>query len=192
VTILVVGLLIFLGVHSVRIFADPWRAQQVERMGAVPWKGLYSVISLVGFVLVVWGYGMTRADPIALWDPPLWTRHVASLFTALAFVLIAAAYVPGTRIRATLGHPMIAGVKLWAVAHLISNGRLGDIVLFGSFLLWAVFDFRAARSRDRASGASYAAGNVTRDLGAGALGLMAWFAFAYYLHVWLIGVRPFA
>jgi len=192
VTILIAGLLIFMAAHSVRIVADDWRAQRIAQMGAGSWKVLYSLVSLAGIALIVWGYGMTRAGVISLWDPPAWTRHAAHLLTLPAFVLIAAAYVPGTRMKAKLGHPMIAGVKLWAFAHLISNGRLADVVLFGSFLVWAVFDFRAARVRDRAAGMRYAAGSASRDVAAAVLGIGAWFVFARYLHAWLIGVHPFA
>jgi uncharacterized membrane protein len=190
-TMLVLGLLIFLGAHSVRIFADEWRARQIAQLGPHAWKGLYSLVSLAGFVLIVWGYGMTRAAPIVLWEPPLWMHHVASLLTIPAFILIAAAYVPGTHMKAALGHPMIVGVKLWAAAHLIANGRLGDVALFGAFLVWAILDFKAARARDRAASTVYVARGGTRDMVAVVVGLAVWAAFAFYLHAWLIGVRPF-
>ena len=133
-TYLVLGLVLFLGVHSTRIFADDWRTRQIARLGEGAWKGLYSVASLAGFALLVWGYGQTRIDPVVVWDPPTWTRHLAALLMIPAFVLVVAAYVPGNRIKAAVGHPMVAGVKVWAIAHLLSNGRLGDIVLFGVFL----------------------------------------------------------
>lgn len=193
-TMLIAGLFLFLGVHSVRIFAEDWRQRQLARSGVAAWKIVYSLLSLAGFVLIVWGYAQARADPsgITLWNPPLWTRHVASLLTLPAFVLIAAAYVPGTRIKAAIGHPMIVGVKLWALAHLLANGRLADLALFGAFLAWAVFDFRAARARDRATGVRRAAAGVSRDLIATAVGLALWAAFAFHLHALLIGVRPFA
>ena len=121
-------------------------------MGPLGWKALYSVISIAGFVLIAYGYGLTREAPVDLWAPPVWTRHLASLLTLPVFVLVAAAYVPGTRIKAALGHPMILGVKAWALAHLLSNGRLADVILFGSFLAWAILDYRAARKRDRQQG----------------------------------------
>jgi len=193
-TILLAGLFIFLGVHSVRIFAEDWRQRHIARSGEAVWKIVYSLLSLAGFVLIVWGYGLARADPsaITLWHPPQWTRHVASLLTLPAFILVAAAYVPGTRIKAAIGHPMIVGVKLWALAHLIANGRVADLVLFGAFLVWAVFDFRAARRRDRAKGVRRTAVGVSRDLIATVIGLALWMAFAFHLHAWLIGVRPFA
>jgi uncharacterized membrane protein len=187
---LVLGLLIFLGAHSVRIFADGWRSRQIARMGENRWKGLYSLLSLVGLVLIVWGYGQTRAAP-DLWTPPVWTRHVAALLTLPAFVLLAAAYVPRNHMKAAIGHPMVAGVKLWALAHLLANGRPGDVVLFGAFLVWAVLDFVSSRRRDRAAGTTYPAGTLSGDLLAVAIGLIAWVLFAFYGHQWLIGVRPF-
>ncbi len=188
---LVAGLVVFIGVHSVRIVADGWRSAAIARLGEGAWKGLYSLASAVGLALIVWGYGMTRADGVFLWAPPLWTRHVTTLLTIPAFILIAAAYVPRNHIKAALGHPMLLGVKTWALAHLLSNGRLGDVVLFGAFLAWAVADFASARRRDRAAGTRYPAGTLAGDAGTLAAGLAAWAAFAVYLHAWLIGVRPF-
>ena len=190
--VLVPGLIIFLGGHSVRIFAEPWRARRIGRLGEKRWKGLYSLASILGLVLIVWGYGLARADPVVLWQPPVWTRHLAALLTLPVFVLIAAAYIPGTHIRAKLGHPMLIGVKLWAAAHLIANGTLADALLFGGFLLWAIFDFKAARARDRATGVRHAVVGASGDVKAVVAGLVVWVAFAFYLHAWLIGVRPFA
>ena len=190
-TLLLLGLVLFLGIHSVRIFAEDWRTARIAAMGPNAWKALYSVISIVGFALLVYGYGLSREAPVDLWDPPRWTRHLAALLTLPVFILIAAAYVPGTRIKATLKHPMILGVKTWALAHLLSNGRLADAILFGAFLAWAILDFRAARQRDRQQGLTYAATGVTRDIVVVVIGLAAWAAFALYLHGPLIGVRPF-
>jgi uncharacterized membrane protein len=190
-TPLILGLILFLGTHSVRIFADGWRTRQLARRGELPWKGVYTLLSLAGFALIVWGYGLTRSAPVVLWTPPAWTYSVTAALTVPAFILIAAAYVPGTRIKAAVGHPMIAGVKIWALAHLLSNGRLGDVVLFGAFLAWAVLDFAAARRRDRAAGVRYPAGPFARDAIAIVAGLAAWGLFAFFLHAWLIGVRPF-
>ena len=188
---LILGLLIFLGAHSVRIFAEDWRGERIARLGPYGWKGLYALVSLVGLGMIVWGYGLSREHAVVVWDPPVWTRHIAALLTIPAFVLLTAAYVPGNRIKAALGHPMVLSVKLWAFAHLIANGRLGDVVLFSAFLAWAVLDFRAARQRDRLAGTRYPAGTATRDAITVTLGLALWWAFAGYLHVWLIGVRPF-
>ena len=176
--VFLIGLILFLGAHSVRIVADDWRSARIAQWGEGAWKGLYSVVSIIGLVLLVWGYGQTRTAPIDLWQPPMFTRHLASLLTLPAFILLAAAYVPGTRIRARLGHPMVLGVKLWALAHLLANGRLADLLLFGGFLLWAVADFRAARARDRRDGVVRTAGPASRDAIAVLVGIGAWAAFA--------------
>jgi uncharacterized membrane protein len=181
----------FLGVHSVRVVGDGWRAAQIARMGETLWKGLYSLAAAVGLALIIWGYHLAQAQPIVLWTPPSWMRHLGALLTVPAFVLLAAAYVPRNRIKAAVGHPMVAGVKLWAFAHLLVNGTLAAIVLFGAFLVWAVADFTSARRRDRAAGTRYPAGTASRDAVVVVVGLVAWALFAFLLHGWLIGVRPF-
>jgi uncharacterized membrane protein len=189
--VLVLGLVMFLGVHSTRIVADGWRSDQLKRVGEGSWKGLYSLMSLIGLALIIYGYGMSRTTPVELWMPPTWTRHAAALLTLLAFVLLAAAYVPGTRIKARVGHPMVLGVKVWAFAHLLSNGRLAVVLVFGSFLVWAVVLYIASRRRDRLAGTRYVAGPISRDLIAVVAGTAAWVVFALWLHGMLIGVRPF-
>lgn len=190
-TLLVIGLLLFLGTHSVRIVAEPWRSATRARIGALPWKGIYSLLSIAGFVAIVWGYGLARQQPVVLWEPPLAMRHIAALLTLVAFVLLVAAYVPGNAIKARLGHPMAAGVKIWAFAHLLANGTLADALLFGAFLAWAVLSFRASRARDRAAGTRYAAGGVGATALAVVVGVLAWAGFAFWAHAAWIGVRPF-
>ncbi len=189
---LILGLLIFLGVHSVRVVGDGWRAAQIARVGETLWKGLYSLAAAVGLALIIWGYHLAQAQPLVLWTPPSWMRHLGALLTVPAFVLLAAAYVPRNRIKAAVGHPMVAGVKLWAFAHLLVNGTLAAMLLFGAFLVWAVADFTSARRRDRAAGTRYPAGTASRDAVVVVVGLVAWALFAFLLHGWLIGVRPFA
>jgi uncharacterized membrane protein len=189
--ILILGLVLFLGAHSVRIYAADWRSTLIGRIGAGRFKLMVAVVSLVGFVLLVWGFGRSRGETIAIWNPPLPLRHVAALFTLVAFVLVAAAYVPANHVKAAIGHPMIAGVKAWALGHLLANGRLNDIVLFGTFLVWAVIDFIASRRRDRAAGTVYPAGRFGRDAIVVVAGVVGWIVFAFYLHYPLIGVRPF-
>lgn len=186
-----VGLVLFLGVHSTRIFADGWRAGVIARMGPMAWKGVYTVASLLGLALLVWGWALVRQQPVVLWQTPAGMRHAASLLTLLSFVLLAAAYVPGNQIRARFGHPMVLGVKTWALAHLLANNTLADLLLFGSFLLWSVLLFIASRRRDRREGVVRAPGRLGATLITVVVGMGAWAAFAFWLHGALIGVRPF-
>lgn len=190
-SILVLGLLIFLGTHSIRIVADDWRSAKITRLGEQRWKAIYAIASAIGLGLTIWGYGIAREAPLPLWQAPLWTRHLAALLTLPAFILIVAAYVPGTRIRAAIGHPMVLGVALWALAHLAANGTLADLLLFGGFLLWAAADFVSARGRDRAAGTTYAVKSLAMDGAAIGVGIVTWVVFARYLHASLIGVQPF-
>ncbi|MBK8072452.1 MAG: NnrU family protein [Ramlibacter sp.] len=190
-TMLILGLVIFLGVHSVRIVADGWRTSTVARLGPGAWKGLYSLASIAGFALICWGYGLARQQPVVLWVPPVGMRHAAALLTLVSFVLFTAAYVPGNAIRARLHHPMMLGTKLWAFAHLLANGNLADVVLFGSFLAWAIAGFAAARRRDRAAGTVYPAGTAAATGITVVVGGALWVGFALWAHAWLIGVRPF-
>jgi len=190
-SLLVLGLILFLGVHSVRIVSDGWRARTMARVGEGAWKGAYSLLSGLGLVLIVWGYGMARRSPVVLWESPPGMRHLAGLLTMVAFVGIAAAYVPRNAIKARLHHPMVLGVKAWALAHLLANGTLADVLLFGGFLAWAVFAFRAARRRDRAAGTVYPPGTPAGTAAATGVGVAAWAAFALWGHAALIGVRPF-
>ncbi|NML42495.1 NnrU family protein [Ramlibacter sp. G-1-2-2] len=188
---LVLGLVLFLGVHSTRIVADGWRTATVARMGEKPWKGAYSLLSIVGFVLLVWGYGLARQHPVVLWPtPPVWVRHLTALLVLAGFVLLAAAYVPGNQLKAKLHHPMVLAVKLWAFGHLIANNTLADVVLFGAFLLWAVLDFRSSRMRDRTAGTVYPPGRGSRTAIAVVIGVVAWVVFAFWLHAAWIGVAP--
>ena len=189
--LLTLGLVLFLGVHSVRIVAEDFRARQIARMGHNAWKGLYTLASIVGIALIVWGFGLARRQPLVLWSTPPWLMHVAALITIVAFVFVAAAYVPGNGIKARLHHPMVLGVKVWALAHLLANGNLADLLLFGGFLLWAVLCFRAARQRDRVGSVVYPPGRLGPTLVAVMAGLALWAGFAFWAHGALIGVRPF-
>ena len=188
---LILGLILFLGAHSVRIFADGFRTRTIERIGPNPWKGLYTLVSLAGFALLCYGYGLSRGEPAVIWNPPAWTRHVTALFMLISFILLAAAYVKGNRIKARVGHPMVLGVKVWAFAHLLSNGRTGDVVLFGAFLAWAVADYISSRRRDRAAGTVYITLGASRDAIVIGAGIVGYVVFALGLHLWLIGVKPF-
>jgi uncharacterized membrane protein len=187
-TILVVGLVIFLGIHSISIFAPAFRDGLAAKLGSRPWRGLYSLVSIAGFVLLVYGYGLARRDPVVLYNPPFGMRHLTALLMVPVFPLLLAPYFPG-RIKATLKHPMLVAVKLWAVAHLISNGTLPDVILFGSFLAWAVADRISFKHRTQRplKGAPPAARN---DVIVVIVGLALYVAFVLWLHLKLIGVQP--
>lgn len=190
--VLILGIVIFLGAHSVRIFAEDWRRGMISRLGEGPWKGIYSLLSIVGFILIIWGYGMARADSPVLFEPPVWLKHIAVALNLVAFILIGVFAIPAGRLKARLGHPMILGVKTWAFAHLLANGRVAELVLFGAFLVWAILDFSASRRRDRALGTVRIAGPARNDALAVALGVVLWAAFVWRLHEWLLGVSPLA
>jgi uncharacterized membrane protein len=190
-TAMILGLVVFLGIHSTRIVAEGPRQAFIAQRGEKAWKGLYTVVSLAGFALLVWGYGQARQQPVLLWTSPTWLRHVATLLTLVSFVLLVAAYVPANGIRARLHHPMTLGVKVWAFAHLIANNTLADVLLFGGFLAWSIATFAAARRRDRANGTTYAPGTTSGTVITVVVGAVAWLVFALWLHGPLIGVRPF-
>lgn len=189
-SILVAGLVIFFAVHSVSIFNEPWRDSMVAKLGEWPWKGVYSLAAIIGFVLVVWGYGLARVDPVVLYSPPMWLRHVSILILAPVFPLLLATYLPG-RIQAATRHPMLVATKLWAVAHLLANGTLADVLLFGSFLVWAVTD-RISMKRRTQRRIPGAPPSMFNDSIVVLLGLVFYAAFVLWLHTWLIGVSPIA
>ena len=188
--ILLLGLVLFLGVHSTRIVADGWRSAMIARIGEARWKAVYALLSVVGFVLIVWGFGLARQQPVQLWMPPRGMRHLAALLTLISFVLLAATYVPRNAIKARLHHPMVLAVKVWALAHLLANGNLAHMILFGTFLVWAALSFRAARARDRAAGTVYAPGTTSGTVTTVLVGALGWALFAFWAHGALIGVRP--
>jgi uncharacterized membrane protein len=189
-TVLILGLLIFLGIHSLRIFADDWRNRQRARFGELGWKGLYSLASIIGFGLIVYGFGLARQQPALLYVPPLALRHLNELFTLVSFILVAAAFIPLNHLKAKFGHPMLLGVKVWAFGHLLATGMLHDVLLFGAFLLWAVLLFIVSRRRDRAAGTVYPAGTLQGDVLVAVVGIAAWAVFTLWLHLRLIGVSP--
>ena len=189
--LLILGLVMFLGVHSVRILAAPWRAKTRARLGEGGWKGIYSLLSLAGFVAICWGYALARQAPVTLWVPPTGMRHAASLLTLGSFILLAAAYVPRNMFKARWGHPMLLATKLWALAHLLANGTLADALLFGGFLIWAVMLFIVSRRNDRTLGTTYPAASRTGTAVSVMVGAAAWVVFALWAHALLIGVRPF-
>lgn len=184
--ILLLGLVLFFGVHSVSIINDRWRNAMAANMGEWPWKGVYTLVSLAGFVLIVWGYGLARQNPVVLYTPPTWMHPVAMVMLAPVFPLLLATYLPG-RIQTAVKHPMLAATKLWAVAHLLANGMLADVLLFGAFLVWAVLDRISMKHRTQRPIPSAPASGAN-DLIAVVGGLALYAAFVFWLHGWLIGV----
>lgn len=188
--LLILGLALFIGVHAFTMARGP-RAAAIARLGEGPYKGAYSLLSLLGIVLISIGFGQYRQDDyLQVWDPPVWTRHLALLLVLPAFVMFVAAYFPG-RIKRTLKHPMLAGIKLWALAHLLANGDLGSILLFGSLLAWAVAARISAKRRDEVvphGGPAAAPAGPRNDLMAVGIGAAAYLAFLFWLHPLLIGV----
>lgn len=193
---LLLGLVLFLGCHSVRVFAEPWRENVLLQWGEKKYKGLYSLASVVGFVLIVYGFSIASMGSPTLWIPPVATRHVASLLMLLAIILLVAAYVPNNAIKHRLKHPMVLSVKVWALAHLLANGRVVDLILFGTFLVWSVLLFRASRQRDQwqadlqietNDAPTIASSTTTRVC---VIGALVWAALLLGGHAWLFGVSP--
>lgn len=184
---LILGLILFHGLHSLRIIAPGWRDAQVARMGEGPWKGAYSVVSIIAFVLLVWGYSQARPEAGILYVPPDWGRHVNWLLMVFAFIAFAAYLLPAGKIKAMLKHPMLVSIKIWALAHLLANGDTASVLLFGSFLIWAVFDRISVKRR---AAPVPAAGPVMYDIGTVVLGLVLYMLFLMWAHEWLFGVAP--
>jgi uncharacterized membrane protein len=187
---LLAGLLIFFGTHSIRIGVPVWRDRQIGRYGDRTWRGAYSILSLLGLVLIILGFGKVRWTTQVLWTPPVWAPYATAALLLIAFVLNAASGVPGNRIRGIVRHPMLTGVALWGVGHLVANGRLADLLLFGSFLLWAVIDFLSCLKRDRMAGVVPSAGTLRADMICVLAGVAVWGIFLLFLHRWLFNVAP--
>jgi uncharacterized membrane protein len=206
-TWLILGLVLFLGAHSTRIFADGWRTRTLEAWGEKPFKGVIALVSLVGLYGLVVGYAHVRMEPVVIWQPPIATRHISVLLMLFASILLVAAHLPGNHLKLRLGHPMVLSVKVWALAHLLANGNLADLLLFGTFLLWSVLVYKSSRARDRAqaqaqaqaqlqaqaSGGSAAAVTVAKmpaTIMAVVVGALVWIGITFYLHAIVVGVSP--
>lgn len=186
-----VGLILLIGMHSIRLVAPDWRERLIARRGPSIWRALHTGVSLPAVALIVWGFSLASADPVWLWLPPPWTHHVTAALTVPAFVLLAAALLPGSRIAWRVGQPLAASVKLWAFGHLVANGTLAHVMLFGSLLAWAVVSYVVLRRRMLAPRLRTTEGMAMRDLVVITSGLALWAVFAFRLHGILIGVRPF-
>ena len=185
---LVIGLTLFLGVHSISIVAPRWRDSMFSKLGEPVWKGVYSIIAIAGLVLIIWVYSDARATAHVIYQPPYWTRWLAAALMLPVFPLLLAPYFPG-RIKAKLKHPMIIAVKSWALAHLLVNGTLADVLLFGGFLLWAIVDHVSLKRRPERPIRALAPRSMN-DVIAIVLGLLIYMALLHGLHLRLIGVSP--
>lgn len=188
-SIFLIGLFVFLGIHSISIVNESWRNTMVDRIGEWTWKGIYSLVSICGFILIVWGYDVTRYDSALVYSPPIWLKHFSLLLLLPVFILLVAAYLPG-RIKAVTKHPMLIATMLWAVAHLLSTGSLVNAILCGSFLTWAVWDrisleSRQARPIPGAPDSSY------NDIASCVVGVGLYLAFVFWLHELFIGVPTY-
>ncbi|MFQ6161035.1 NnrU family protein [Sinorhizobium meliloti] len=189
--ILVLGIIIFLGMHFVRVVAPGFRAGIIESRGKGTWMGLYTIVSLVGLCLIIYGFGQARGETGMLYDPPIFLRHIALLLMLVAFIVLAAGFLPAGRIAVALKHPQVLSIKIWALAHLLANGETSSVLLFGSFLAWAVILRISLKRRERAGEKVLPVFKSTRnDVLAVLIGLVAFVLFVWKLHELLIGVQP--
>lgn len=184
---LIAGLILFLGIHSVRIVAPGFRDGVIAARGENAWKGIYTVVAIAGFVLIVWGYAQARPDAIVLYEPPVWMRHVVMLLMWIAMVLLVTAYVPAGHIKKRVKHPMLAAVKIWAFAHILANGDLATLILAGAFLAWAVVDRISLKRR---GDPVFGAVSLRNDAIAVVVGTAITIWFIMQLHAFLFGVSP--
>lgn len=197
---LILGLVLFLGMHALRVFAEGTREKLIGSMGPFVYKAFYSIVSIIGLLLIVSGYSAARIEPIVIYTPPSGMAHAVSLLTLIALVLLAAAYIPGNAILRKLKHPMTLAVKVWAFAHLLSNGTLADLLFFGGFLAWSVLVYRSARRRGPVENPGLSnlpaviasrPPSMLASLLTLVIGIGAWAWFAFEGHALLIGVAPF-
>jgi len=190
-TLLLLGIVIFLGMHLVRVVAPGLRASVIERQGKGAWMGIYAVISLIGLLLIIYGFGEASAVTGMLYNPPVFLKHISLLLMLLAFICLAAGFLPAGRIAVAVKHPQILSIKIWALAHLLANGETSSVLLFGSFLAWAVILRISLKRRQRAGEKVLPVfRSASNDLLAMAIGVVAYGLFVWKLHEWLIGVPP--
>ena len=187
-SILIVGLLMFFAVHSISIVNVAWHDRVVARIGIFSWQAIYALISIIGLILIIQGYQVARQSPVILYLPPVWLQHLALFLLTFVFPLLLATYIPG-RIQTVTKHPMLAATKIWAFAHLLANGSLADVVLFGSFLAWAVVDRISLKRRNNAS-IPMLPSSQANDFIIIVVGLVLFLVFFFWLHEWLIGISP--
>lgn len=187
--ILILGIILFIGTHSIRIFAPGLRTRMIGKFGQQGWRGVYSLLSILSIVVLVWGYVV--APVVNIWFPPVWTAHLAVTLMLFAMICLVAGLLPAGHIATKTKHPMVLSVKIWALAHLLANGELASILLFGAFLAWGVVMRISLKRRERAGEPVLRPFVSARnDLLAVVIGVVVWLAFLLKLHEWLIGVAP--
>lgn len=186
-SILVAGLLVFFAAHSVRMLAPAWRDRRYAELGEAKWKGLYSLVALAGLVVMIWGYAAARSDAPVLYEPPVWMKHVNATIMLAAFIVMATNQRPAGVIKRAVKHPMLVSTKLWAFGHLLANGDLASVLLFGSFLVWAIFNRIAVKRRPDAAEIP---GSWRDDVFAAVVGGVLYIVFLFWAHEWLFGVLP--
>lgn len=187
----VVSLALFLCLHLMRAAAPDLRGRIVARIGEGPWKGLFSVLSLIFFALLIYGFGLARADTPVLWYPPVWTQHIALTLMLPGTICLAASFLPAGRIKVWAKFPLVLSVKIWAFAHLVANGELSSVILFGAFLAWGVvlrISLKRRAARGEVALPVFLSGRYDLAAVAAGFGLWAWMILG--LHEWLIGVAP--
>ena len=190
--ILVLGLVIFLGLHSIRIVSESARERAIARFGEGPWKGIYSALSAIGLILIVWGFARARYDAPQLWTPPAGGRHITMLLMLIALILLASYGFKRSHIAVMTHHPMLWAVLVWSVGHLFANGSAADLLLFGAFLVWSAADLVSSYARDRRNGVIYPEPQLGATVGAVVVGLVVYGLLIGGLHLWLFGVSPLA
>ncbi len=190
--VLLLGLVLFLGIHSIRIFAPEWRDSRLASMGEGPWKGVYSLVSLAGLGLLVWGYSLARPTAPDLYEPAAWMMHVNGALMLPALILVVSSDLKARWIKAAVKHPMLLAVKLWAFGHLLANGDLASVLLFGAFLVWAVADRISVKNRPADAVDNVDTSWSGRDSAAIVVGGLVYGLFVWKLHVWLFGAVPYA
>ena len=191
-TLLVLGLVIFLGLHSTRIVSESGRERTIARFGEGPWKGIYSALSAIGLVIIVWGFARARFDAPELWSPPAGARHITMLLMLVALILLAGYLFKRSHVAVMSHHPMLWAVLLWSAGHLIANGSAADLLLFGAFFVWSAADLASSYARDRRNGVIYPAPELGATAAAVVVGLVVYALLIGGLHLWLFGVSPLA
>ncbi len=190
---LIIGLILFLGVHLAKVAAPEWRTNVIATSGDGAWKGIYSIASIIGFGLIIWFYNDAVANGPYLYEPPVWMKQTNALLMLFASISMGVYLFPAGRLKVALKHPMLLAVKIWALGHLLANGSLAAILLFGSFLAWAVIVRISLKKREqRGESKLPVAGNVKWDVLSILVGFALYVVFMAGLHVWLFGVSPIA